>query len=55
MGPLVRAMNFKTETYLKIKLMKLLLRLYRLRLDVSPFNVPLQYSLVKGLKESLDP
>lgn len=55
MGPLVRAMNFKTEVYLKIKLMKLLHRIYKLNLDVSQFNTPLQYSLIKGLKDSQEP
>ncbi len=55
MGPLVRAMNFKTETYLKIKLVRLLLKIFKLNLDVSQFNSPLQYSLIKGLKDSVDP
>jgi len=40
-GPLVRAINYKTEAYLKIKLLKLLLKIYSLGLDISQYNVPL--------------
>lgn len=53
-GPIIRGINYKLENFLKIKLLKSLSYFYQLNLDISSYNVPLQFTLLRGINGAND-